>query len=650
MGISLLAYLFWPNHQLTNTMLEITAKFFPPNWQLVDAVFGDFRSLLESVKTFFSLLGRHLLDFRQWANARGWPPDPAELMKLFHITSPVLQGQIFEMTTRDQSPMPEFLSLVLGLFHQEISTVGWDGLIASRESFRQKCLDVYQFHQPPPPSPEEQHASFDVRYNDWVYLARHVGLVANYPLMQAPPGARSAGGVLPSATFPPRVLLPNPGQQTPCPRYLASPANPEAAPAFLTPNQIHRTVQSTPNERINSMADPQASLPLQRPPTHVPGQHLAVHPQARHSPIYEKVDDLGGSSEKYYRYVEGVLGPLFLVDDSGIVRRGTDISPQLWSRRALNPPQPSDSLYRLRHVWDGCVQFRLKSIISNNERSTPTLSHFCSRPTKWPTVFSVSINGKFGLGFRRQAVHGADMATDVTDRLQEGRNEMSLCVTHSESPGPKPAYVMAIEIVCVANKARVLSLPTCIDAEESLASITAALKSQAHMSGADDEDLVLSQPVLSIDLVDPFTSTVWSTPVRGQECRHRECFDLEAFLQSRTVRGSGLTSPDQWACPICKKDARPPVLVVDGFLVQVRKTLEERGQLGAKAILVKDDGTWTPKFSPAASPDHSSRPAVKNEDTAATRMSGGAEASAPPQGESSASAPGREVVIIIDDD
>lgn len=75
---------------------------------------------------------------------------------------------------------------------------------------------------------------------------------------------------------------------------------------------------------------------------------------------------------------------------------------------------------------------------------------------------------------------------------------------------------------------------------------------------------------------------------------HIDCFDLETFLQTRRRKGN-VSVADQWRCPICNADARPPQLIVDGFLEEVRATLEKQGALQTRAIVVQQDGSWKPK-------------------------------------------------------
>ncbi|KAK8162646.1 hypothetical protein BKA80DRAFT_273268 [Phyllosticta citrichinensis] len=97
---------------------------------------------------------------------------------------------------------------------------------------------------------------------------------------------------------------------------------------------------------------------------------------------------------------------------------------------------------------------------------------------------------------------------------------------------------------------------------------------------------------ITINLVDPQSaSRICEVPVRSIACHHRDCFDLATFLASRPGIVTGV---DEWRCPICRADARPAHLIVDGFLTDVRRQLELRGELDtAKAIIVEADGSWS---------------------------------------------------------
>ena len=98
---------------------------------------------------------------------------------------------------------------------------------------------------------------------------------------------------------------------------------------------------------------------------------------------------------------------------------------------------------------------------------------------------------------------------------------------------------------------------------------------------------------ISINLRDPFTARIFDVPARSTECIHKECFDLDTFM--RTLLTNKPEKPAIYIrCPICRRDARPELLVIDEFLVQVRSTLAKQNQLDTiKAIRVRSDGSWT---------------------------------------------------------
>ncbi|OCT47387.1 hypothetical protein CLCR_03259 [Cladophialophora carrionii] len=401
-------------------------------------------------------------------------------------------------------------------------------------------------------------------------------------------------------------------------------------------------------------AAPQQGLPFFHPdPNFVLAQmavpnpdHFALHQAGLRSPEYRKMIDLDGndSDARYYQYVEDIIElPELITRDSGLLRWNMHIPQQVWSRRTTPLPAFGEFLIPQRKVANGNVQFRLKAIaIAVKEgRSRPTSSEFCTQPTKWPKCLSVSINEHQGVDFRRKAHYGADLATDITEMVKEGDNEIVVGATFSPQEA-QVKFLMAVEIICIADHQRLLKMPTRMPAADALAAITNSWTNMAE----DDDELVIRR-AMSIDLLDPFTSVICVTPVRGSECRHLQCFDLEAFLSSRPGRtkDSGLSSPDKWLCPICKSDCRPPMLVIDEFLMGVRNTLEENGQLLAKvkAILVRDGGTWEPRLEEASNDEGRGMPASNPSNT-------GTPAPPPPAATGPIAAHAAPAIIVLDDD
>jgi hypothetical protein len=130
------------------------------------------------------------------------------------------------------------------------------------------------------------------------------------------------------------------------------------------------------------------------------------------------------------------------------------------------------------------------------------------------------------------------------------------------------------------------------------------IKKSLASSQNDDDEIAMVSSDISVDLSDPFTARIFETPVRGSNCLHRECFDLETFLITRNSKPKRPQQPcmiDVWKCPLCGRDARPYSLQIDDFLASVRARLAEQDNLDVKAIWIDADGNWCPKEIPRSS-------------------------------------------------
>ncbi|KAI9172361.1 E3 SUMO-protein ligase gei-17 [Paramyrothecium foliicola] len=143
-------------------------------------------------------------------------------------------------------------------------------------------------------------------------------------------------------------------------------------------------------------------------------------------------------------------------------------------------------------------------------------------------------------------------------------------------------------------------------------SIIALVKGSQHFSAdqmrseirkrlqTSDEDIIVEDDFLTVSLADPFRSVMFDVPVRGNDCRHLECFDLETWLQTRPTKparqgqGQEPCMVDVWKCPICGLDARPSSLRVDDYFTDVRTVLLYKGLERTKRIQIDAEGNWTP--------------------------------------------------------
>lgn len=99
-------------------------------------------------------------------------------------------------------------------------------------------------------------------------------------------------------------------------------------------------------------------------------------------------------------------------------------------------------------------------------------------------------------------------------------------------------------------------------------------------------DVMQSSAVLleykELSLCCPFSSMRLTKPVRGSECEHIECFDLDSLLELSRRQGAAVH------CPICSKPLVLNSLVQDGWV----KSVLERMPQSARSVLVYPDGTF----------------------------------------------------------
>lgn len=206
--------------------------------------------------------------------------------------------------------------------------------------------------------------------------------------------------------------------------------------------------------------------------------------------------------------------------------------------------------------------------------------------TFWPNGIAVLLNG-IALELRKKALHGKDLPVDITKHIRDGANIFSVAITRSNKSDAL-AYALGIEFVEIADFQNILATIPRLEAK-------GALRRIAERSASFDPDIEIVNSTVIIDLTDPFTSCMWELPVRGQNCRHHQCFDLHVFLQTRVSKTSNLSAPEQFKCPICGSDARPQTLMIDMFFVTIREELKLRGRLDVKTIIMDGQGSWTIK-------------------------------------------------------
>ncbi|KAF4419656.1 E3 SUMO-protein ligase PIAS2 [Colletotrichum fructicola] len=301
--------------------------------------------------------------------------------------------------------------------------------------------------------------------------------------------------------------------------------------------------------------------------------------------------------------------------------------------------------------FNGSLRYRLRlcAIRLKQGQETVPEAAWAVAPTYWPDHISVVVNKKV-MKIRRKQHNGQDQPVELTRHLCRGSNAISVSIA-PQACARKAAdttYFMAVEVVETLNHQSIFNMVTLrgvIPVDSTRKLIQDRLK--PPQNDGDDELAVVGSD-LSIDLADPFSSTIYEIPVRGAACTHLECFDLGNWLNSRpskpmcTSHGNSCNRPcgggelgpepslvDRWKCPVCDGDARPYSLMMDSFMAEVRKKLEADRKLHTKTIFVAADGTWRPKVEEAGDDEGDDAEGVPGRPPAKRARTGPSPAEAP---------------------
>jgi len=108
------------------------------------------------------------------------------------------------------------------------------------------------------------------------------------------------------------------------------------------------------------------------------------------------------------------------------------------------------------------------------------------------------------------------------------------------------------------------------------------IESFKKMNGGGDADVVASAMRLTLQC--PLTRSRMSTPVRTTNCRHIECFDLDAFLQCQRA-----ARIPKWKCPLCSAIAHPCRLRVCTWLTQIIEATAST----VPEVIIEADGSFS---------------------------------------------------------
>ncbi|KAL2257026.1 hypothetical protein VTK26DRAFT_764 [Humicola hyalothermophila] len=400
-----------------------------------------------------------------------------------------------------------------------------------------------------------------------------------------------------------------PATQSPANGVVGGPA--QAAPSI--PQHLQRSIRQQMATQVADPLLPSLFREITRPefpydPSDRKATLMSLHQAHVRSP---KRIVKSGETERFYQAVKSLpVEPVAVPPRNTLYEFRFEVTEEQLALVAGKSITARGLLPVIEH-FNGALRWRVRCCLVPNSLKPPPEQQWVTLDVNWPPHIFMTFNGH-SLEIRRQPHNGKDLPTEITEFVTRGTNILKIGLP--DAPGPKARdRFVAVELVETLSHSTIIDFVWSrgvIPEQETLETINKRL---ARSNDPADDDVILSEPDLSIDLADPFSATIFRVPARGADCSHMECFDLETWLETRPPskphvkcrHGSSggqswcgcVDTPepshaDKWRCPICSKDARPYSLRIDGFLLGVRKKLEEEGKLGAKNVRVRSGGEW----------------------------------------------------------
>ncbi|KAM0709740.1 hypothetical protein Q7P35_003780 [Cladosporium inversicolor] len=591
------------------------------------------------------------------------PPLTQDMVEELYLISPMVQTTAFRAIARifwnggEDNPGLQFLEVLHKLDQETYTYRQWRRSKSEREAaygiftyvhtfWQQSCMlpgvragqftapGAREFFQRPPPSMQQASTvSMNGQFSRGAAQRQQLMEMNHRILAQRQPvpglSAEQSRISLQSNNHPvaQQGLPPSPLQHLqyqpvqPRPRHLVTPAIiPSNAPRPM-PNMPQMSAYQPFTHASNHLSRllPPANVPARPLPVQPDTARMSLHQAHLRSPTPGNRQLLAGA-QPLYRHVTGyALRPTQLdnklcAQSITLSLSDADLDKVPATLPGLLPGEPG-----VRTLQEGSVLYRLRCCKIPSAKGFDTEAAWVTAGNTWPDIFTFKLNDTF-LEPRRKLQHGRCLPIDLTSLLHAGENTLSVYTI--PSPSETNYHVLAIERVDVTSHDSIVSAIHSISAADSLTAIKRSLESPPD----EDDDIAMTSSALTIPLFEPYRNDrICETPVRGSACLHRECFDLETFLSQCKREQPGYPCvPDCWRCPICKGDVRPQTLVKDGFLVEVKEELAQKGLLDTRAIIVEENGSWKPRVEAQPSGVRSASLEIEEAAAASAAMSAAA--------------------------
>lgn len=342
-------------------------------------------------------------------------------------------------------------------------------------------------------------------------------------------------------------------------------------------------------------------------PQDIRSLHSSLHQAHLRSPK-RMPRELRQPTERHYQAVKGFPILPFATPPQPYLYKFKFTIPEMDYGKITKDEKVKGSALPVNLYSSGSLRVRIRCCYRRKSAGPFTQNTWAVTDTRWPEHIFMELNGA-ALGIRRKAHYSKDIPVEASSAIVPGENLLSIFIAPGGSAPSNQEPCIAVELVETLSHSDILQMVR-THGKEPADKTREIIRSRLAGSSEDDELAMVDD--LSIDLADPFTMSIFNTPVRGESCTHLECFDLETWLNTRLGKkccycnnapgcincAKEPSFVDKWKCPLCGSDARPYNLRIDEYLVEVRSQLESENKLRSKSILVSPDGTWRPKEEP----------------------------------------------------
>lgn len=371
------------------------------------------------------------------------------------------------------------------------------------------------------------------------------------------------------------------------PGHLTQPSESYDGMSILTPQPLsHHSVQGHPStnaHKLRTHSDQFIRIPRPNSANSLPNQphpmRTALHQIHAMSPELQQTN-----CRELFQFIKDVIMPPEALSRHAPYQQwGFSLNEEDTRSLAMDTVE-TNGWRASRRLVHGSRTYRVRCLKLTTDQTSLSQHDWVVADHTWPAALTILLNG-VALEMRRKSHHGKDLPIDITQCVKTGGNHLTVAILDLPENALDRVMVAVEVIEAIESKTLQANIPT-VDSQRAKTSIIAQTKSS-------DAEIEILNRQIAIDLKDPFAASIYNVPVRGMLCRHTQCFDLGIFLETRFGKNTNEPcSPDSFRCPICGGDVRPPNLVKDGFLLEVRAELEKKGRLDAKAITLHETGDW----------------------------------------------------------